>query len=324
MGAGAPGASGATIVPGGGAGVGAAPTNPTNPTQDCDLYTSDLRFLDEYAVDNAAPVGRELYTWTTPEQMAELRAGSPLLTRAERPGMGAGVAFEVLSTLTTNAPTAEERELALTLTGEAFSRARYAWPHPWATRMGWPGESYGGELVRVVLREEAFLVLVRSTGLSVVDMTGAPVPIVEAILQPGRIAGFFFVQLAERSDFACWGSFFGGGGGFREFIIANAAMVQEYSGGTQEILSKLQAEISMLERLLPLTEHCPAQDAHAWNIIVACTWESMQPPSPSDPYQRAIAIPSPNYFPEEAPIRAMIETLKADLFELDPFAVVSE
>ncbi len=42
------------------------------------------------------------YSWTTDEQVEELRAGGPLFSRSERPGMGRGLAFTDLVAFASN------------------------------------------------------------------------------------------------------------------------------------------------------------------------------------------------------------------------------
>ena len=78
---------------------------------------------------NDAPARRELFTWTTDEQIQELRAGSVLLTRTEREGLGPGYAMDVLLSLaqtaspdpTQNPGQADSIALAALLSGPAFA-----------------------------------------------------------------------------------------------------------------------------------------------------------------------------------------------------------
>ena len=65
----------------------------TPPAQPCEVPKSDRTVFGGRTVSNAAPARRELFTWTTAEQAAELRAGSVLMTRTERQDLGPGYAM---------------------------------------------------------------------------------------------------------------------------------------------------------------------------------------------------------------------------------------
>jgi hypothetical protein len=108
--------------------------------------------FEDQIVRNATPAHRTLDSWTVPEQIAALRRDRIVLTTAEQQGMGRGHAFTLLDTHAANG-TMPEHQLMAVLSA-SFEKLRYAWPYPWATRMGWPGEDYGSELVRMVLRPE--------------------------------------------------------------------------------------------------------------------------------------------------------------------------
>ncbi|HXK17414.1 MAG TPA: hypothetical protein VNG33_06420, partial [Polyangiaceae bacterium] len=157
------GANGYTFVSNGGAasgGTGGAAANagvgasaggpvllvPAAPPTFCTLPVTDMPVFAEHAISNRTPARRELFTWTTAEQIQEIRAGSVLMTRTERDGLGPGYAMQVLTTLagcTACIPSqADAVALAALLSGPAFAKARYAWTEPWATRVGWPGETY--------------------------------------------------------------------------------------------------------------------------------------------------------------------------------------
>jgi hypothetical protein len=92
-------------------------------------------FYDQ--IFNTARVARrQLFSWTTPEQAAALRQDRILFSRSERPGLGPGYAFEVIRQIGKFPSASEQGQLAAILGGALFEKARYAWPEPWATRMG--------------------------------------------------------------------------------------------------------------------------------------------------------------------------------------------
>jgi hypothetical protein len=259
---------------------------------------------------------RELYSWTTEEQVSEIRAGNVLLTRSEREGLGPGYAWELLQQLA--ADTSEAGQLAAVLTSEAFSKGRYAWPNPWATRMGWPGETYGGNLLRLVLRQDSWLALFQHGTLSVVDASNASVPLPDALAHPERLAGFFFVKDAAVGGPHC-GSFSGGGNFYREFIICNENMIEEWSLGTETIRQRLLDDIARLETFFARTRACPERrSAEEWNLLLGCFGQGV---GEQGQYEGALAMPSPAYLPAPAQLAALIDTLRADVFEPDPLVV---
>lgn len=303
--------------------LGPAPSSPT-----CRLPETDAPVFAGRVVENDAPARRELFTWTTAEQAAEIRAGSVLMTRSEREGLGPGYAMEVLAELGATMPSdpllADAAALAALLSGPAFEKARYAWSEPWATRVGWPGEDYGDQLVRLVLRPEAWLARYRAGQLDVVDMNNAPVTLADALAHPERLAGVYFVRDTSAGGPRCGGSFQGGADGYREFIIGNEAMIEEWSLGTSEIRARLESDIALLQAFFDRIRVCPSdQNGYAWNSDVVCAWDNEPPTTYSElgAYQAALAIPSLNYLPEIKALAALIEALDASLFEPDPFVV---
>jgi hypothetical protein len=273
-------------------------------------------FCDQM-VWNSAPAHRVLYTWTTPEQLAELRRDRVLLTRTETPGLGRGYAFTSIDALAARGDAPENQLLAM-LSRDLFRKVRYAWPHPWATRQGWPGEDYGDALVRVVLKPDAWIVVVHDDrGMAVIDLDNQPVPIADALAHPERIAAVFFV----KTDVTGNGSFFECSGGYREFIIGNEAMIEEWSVATDEIRARLEEDIARLdrffERVRPLTT---VPGSTEFNRSVACNWDAA-PFGELDTYARALAIPSAYYLPRAAEVAAIAETLRASLPAQGPLIV---
>lgn len=263
---------------------------------------------------------RELYSWTTDEQVDEIRAGAVLLTRSEREGLGPGYAFEKMQLLT--AMPGEIGELAAVLTSESFAKGRYAWPNPWATRMGWPGETYGNRLLRIVLKPDALIVVFVGGSLSVIDSTNAQVTLTEALAQPERLAGFYFIKDFTQGGPFC-GSFSGGGNVYREFIISNENMIEEWSLETETIRQRLLDDIARLETYFARTRACPERsDPVGWNLRVGCQWQGGGTSTfEQGRYEAALAMPSPAYLPAPAQLAALIDTLRGDLFEPAPLVV---
>jgi hypothetical protein len=165
-------------VPGGTAGAGLP--------DDC---PKDILFGDQVVTQVGAQ--RTFYSWTTDEQVEELRGGVELFSRSERPGQGRGLLFTQLAEVA-QVPENPGSALADVLVNEVFVKARFAWTNPWATLLGFPGESYGNQLLRIELKEEAWIAHLDAGRLDVFDANNELVPLETALATPER---------AHRSDF---------------------------------------------------------------------------------------------------------------------------
>jgi len=278
-------------------------------------------------VSNREPARKVLYSWTTPEHVVELRRDRRLLIRSEQAGMGRGYAFDVIAKLAANRVGTEVGELATRLSTDLFPKIRYAWPAPWATRMGWPGEDYGNQLVRIVLKDSAWTALVMNGSIFVVDAQGVAVPLATALETPERIAVIFFVKDEPAGGTSC-----GGGGTFgasasgvtyREFILGKEAMIEEWSLGTDEILQQLGSDIVALSTFLERIRGCTLLTEPLLQAV-ACNWRQGTAPGGGElsNYLAALALPSEYYQPEASQIAKIIDTLESDLFDPDPLLVV--
>jgi len=280
-------------------------------------------FADQ-TVDDGEPARRELFSWLTDEQATSIRQDRVLFSQSAHTGVGLGYAFPVLTRIGEDPTVPERAQLANLLGGELFAKGRYAWSEPWASRMGWPGEDYGGNLLRVVLKAEAWIVVVKGGDLKVFDLQNEPVSLAEALSTPTRLGAIFY----EKDEFAggpsCNGRFSSGNNGYREFIVGNLAMVEEWSLGTQQNRDRLSANIDQLGSFLERSRSCPiTSSAEQWNLAVVCHWGQASPPDAMElfAYEQALSIPSDNYLAVPERIAAIIDTLRGDLFELDPLVV---
>jgi hypothetical protein len=275
------------------------------------------QFCDQQ-VWNVAPAHRTLYSWTTADQVAELRSGRVLLTRTETPGLGRGYAFTSMDELAARG-TAPENTLLQKLSNELFVKARYAWPSAWATRMGWPGEDYGDQLLRIVLKPEAWIVVVTDQeGIAVIDMNNELVSIADALAHVERIGAVYFL----KRDVSGEGSFFSCSGGYREFIVGNEAMIEEWSLGTQEIHDRILADAELIETFFGTVRAAPPRvDAASFNQTVVCYWDRVGNADDLDRYQQSLSIPSEYYAPLPAQLANLSQTLRASLFDPDPLVV---
>jgi hypothetical protein len=266
---------------------------------------------------NVMPAKRVLYSWTTPEQVEELRRDRVLLTRTETPGLGRGYAFTSIDELAAHG-TAPVNQLLARVSGELFTKVRYAWSNAWATRMGWPGEDYGDRLLRIVLKPEAWIVVVSDrVGAAVIDMNNEVVPFERALAESHRIGAVYFykVDIQGRDTFSSCS------GGYREFIVGNEAMIEEWSLGTEAIREQLEEDATLIETFLEsVRANPPPISPVGFNATVACQWDNSAI-TELDAYFRCLSMPSENYAPLPAQLAALSEALRAAAFEPDPLVV---
>jgi len=297
-----------------GPGVGSlVPSSSCNPGG---LSTDVGPFCDQM-VWNVRPARRVLYSWTTAEQVEELRRDRILLTRTETPGLGRGYAFTAIDELAGRGD-APENQLLAKLSSELFIKVRYAWPNAWATRMGWPGEDYGDQLLEIVLKPEAWLLVVSDgVGIAVIDLDNNLIPMADAIAQSERIGAVYFF----KKDITGSGTFQSCSGGYREFIVGNEAMVEEWSLGTEEIRTRLEADARLVGDFLEaIRDEPPAVTPETFNEYAVCSWDNVAYDEVGG-YVRSLSIPSEYYAPLPAQLAALGDTLAANLFEPDPLVV---
>src|SRR6185369_1320083 len=101
--------------------------------------------------------------------------------------------------------------------------ARFAWTNAWATVLGWPGEKYGDQLLRVTLRPNAWLAFhqARTKQWRFFDASGRPVTQAAVLKAPERLAGVYFIQdlydvMGSMGTFAV-----GVGTPYREVVLVN-------------------------------------------------------------------------------------------------------
>lgn len=307
----------------------------------CTPVDSELPTFADQVVAGPTLVARELYSWVSDEDAAALRKDKNLFNQSA----GTGAPFPLL--VGPIYATSDETMLARALS-DAFKMGRYAWPEPWAIRMGWPGHDPGGNLLRIVLKPDAYVAVLQPGTLAVFDGQERPVAPADALAHPERIGALFFDPAISGCQ--------GGGLSYREFLVGNLAAIQEWSFGTQPALDRLNSNIRQLTRFLNNIRSCPnSADEPVWAQNALCTWVDplaslpfgaagapgtadsgvgsaggLSPePGPSLPgigteelsYDQALALPNANYFAAPAPIATIIETLTGDLFKPDPWIV---
>jgi hypothetical protein len=102
---------------------------------------------------------RILYSWTTTEQIDDLRKTKRLLVRDESPTNGASYVDQVLYALSLRGDLVAQK-----IYTAPFAKMRFAWPSMWATRAGWPNEQYGDQLIRITLKVDAWIAYLSTAG----------------------------------------------------------------------------------------------------------------------------------------------------------------
>jgi hypothetical protein len=284
----------------------------------CGAEAQEEQFFSGQAFDHQWPVARVLYSWTTAEQEAELRASPTLLTVGEAPGLGRGLAMDTVQSM------ADAGDVLAKALMTVFTKYRYAWTNPWATRMGWPGESYGDRLIRIVLKEDAWIAVLRNGALrEAYDQAGNPIDRDLVVASPERVAALFFVNDSAVGGPICGtysGTFAQGSNGYRELVIGNEAMIEEWSLGTQVILDRLNDDIAELERFADFARTCPMTWGE-FNQLISCGWDSAYYDDVPASYADALSLPSQYYEPTPENLDDIVSTLRADPFDLDPLVV---
>jgi hypothetical protein len=271
------------------------------PVERAPSATDAIAVLARDAVTHDRFARRTLYTWTTGDQIDELRRSRQLLVRSESPARGATYVEQVLHAL------AERGDAVATLLDTTtYARSRFAWPSPWATRGGWPGEDYGDHLIRVTLKPDAVvLALSTSTAAFVArDLDNVAVPLADVIAHPERIAAIYFVSdgAAGSRNLPLTGSV------YREYVLCNEAMIAGWSVGTDEIAHELDVEARTLETLVRYVQSSPAPRA----FITRTAWAAVdrRDNRPERAFAAALALDSVRYRLDRDSLAALARMLR--------------
>jgi hypothetical protein len=267
--------------------------------------------LRAYVVAPPKLARRTLYTWTTEAQIKELARDPTLLTRTESAKHGASYFDQIVDDRAKRGDA-----LAAVLRTSPFVRARYTWPAPFATFGGWPGEVYGGQLLRIDLKPTAWIAVLRTSrlGWDIVDLDDRPVELAEVLLHPERIAAVHFIHDAPGS-----GSYRTSAGpleraAFREYVVCNESMIASWSTGTDAIAAEIGAEADALAAFARHLRKHPAraESLVAWNARIALeVWPSTSVPlAPETTYEATLAFPNQGYLPDAEALLALAEALR--------------
>jgi hypothetical protein len=257
------------------------------------------------------PARRVLYSWTTPDQVRELRAGRNLLWKG--PASGNLSAFDAKLWRLYNSD-----RIARMFFNPPFLLQRFAWPHPFATRIGGDVASYGDELLRITLKEEALLAAFYPMNepperWTFHDMAGKPVPEAEALRRASQIAAVYHVHLTD-----------GSGPTFREYVICNEAMIASWSVATDEISKQFQQEqraIALWRRALDESRPTMSPEALlAWkNSLVHTSWK--EPPARwtlESMFESTLAFATEHHAPDAHRVDELLKALRSVSIQGEP------
>ena len=206
-----------------------------------------------------------LYSWTSPAQIAALRQSHVLLTATTATGGFVSPFLRELALVATDS--GPGRDVArLLLKDPVLSRRRYAWPAPFATSLGLGDRTYGTSLIRIALRDDAWIGRFEPTEadpFTFVDSTNALVSTAEVLAHPERIGAIFHVRY-ER------------GATIREYVICNAEMVASWSVATREISDEVGRDRAMLAAIARVQQPQPSW-LPDWHASLAFDIERYQP-----------------------------------------------
>lgn len=270
--------------------------------------------LAPYKVTNAAYTRRVLYTWTTNEQIEELLRTRVLLSRSRSPVHGSSYFNGMMEARWRNGD-----KLSSLLQSPAFQKVRFAWPAAWATFLGWPGETYGSQLVEVTLKPEAYILMYRTSlgKWEVRDASGAVLPESAALRRPERIAAIFFVHDAVSLPSATAAPRPSAGDGreaYREYVLCNESMIESWSVGTDRVAAEITAGAGAMEATARHFARSPLtpQRSDRWNAHVALlVWPGVVPAEgPKELFESALAFPNTNYVPEPQALQSLATALR--------------
>lgn len=223
---------------------------------------SSCSIIHPQMVLNNHIVQSDLYTWTSQEQIEQLRNNQPLLIKSQSEKYGKAAYDLVLE-----AKKAGGDSIAAMLLNDRFAKKRFAWPHPWATVRGYPGENYGDQLLRITFKPEAiFCSFVNGSDgwqpFHFYTTNEKELSLAFVKEHPERIAAVYFVNSRKTTkDVAHYPGTYSRKRKtrcvkttavfpYREYVICNEKMIQSWSYGTPGIISVLKDDISYLQFLM--------------------------------------------------------------------------
>jgi hypothetical protein len=231
-----------------------------------------------------------LYSWTTPATAARLRKTAELFDDNQLPD-GPTPYVRWLEHIASRGDASGQLSRAL-LGHPDLRRRRYAWPRPFATRLGLGERDYGDQLIRVELDPRAIIGRFDPEGREVWtfrDLDGRPVPLARALAEPGRIGAILHVREGQGPEPR-----------YREYVLCNEAMIASWSLATPAVAGAITEDTQKLNALAAVA---PLQGDLA------------------RAYAEALAFHVPRYSPTRENIEAAARAMEASRQEGSPLTV---
>ncbi|TND09248.1 MAG: hypothetical protein FD123_1651 [Bacteroidetes bacterium] len=200
---------------------------------------------------------KTFYSWTSKEQVDELRSGGTLLRKSKADDGAISVYDAALLE-----HRFDKSPVAQLLRGPSFAKKRYAWCNPWATVETFSNEDYGDHLLEIVLEDSAYVVGFfpgEKEPFRVFEAGGKPVPVAEALKHPERWAAVYHVNETPKRG---WGKAKHDGTRlwpgkrfskqvtpFREYVIINERMIRQWSYATPVLKEVLAQDVLKFRKL---------------------------------------------------------------------------
>ncbi len=290
-----------------------------------DRSVSASPILAKQVVSNGLAARTELYAEVTDSEVTALKKGGSLIPPPAP--LGSVVPLSAVLTGVLSSPDPMRVALAQQLISR-FKGTRSAWPNPWALRLV---DHVGTEHMtplRIRLKAEAWLARIEpGLPMVVVDVHNGAIALEQAFAHPERIAAVYYVYNDRVGDASALNNPLGQcEGGKREFALGNEAMVAEFSLDTPDILARLNSDIADLTGLFNVVRQCPTVDrgTESFHSATACqAWDFFEASTEYSAYQWSLSNPVELYKPTTQNLASLIDALKNDRFEPDPFVAAS-
>ncbi len=278
--------------------------------------------LAKHVLSNGLAGRAELYAELTDSEVTALKKGGSLIPPAPPMVPGTATPLSVVLTWAETSPDEKRGSLAKLLLNR-FKATRSTWPNPWALRLVEHAGTEHMTPLRIRLRDEAWILRIDATSFAVVDVQNGAIGLETALAHPERIAAVYYVY-DDRTSANAIGQC---ESGKREFALGNEAMVAEFSLGTPEILTRLNSDIDDLTGLFNVVRQCTTVDHgigtfHSTTVCQA--WDFFDATTEYSAYQWSLSNPVDLYKPTTQNLASLIDALKNDRFEPDPFVVELE
>lgn len=200
------------------------------------------------------------YTWTTTEQINDLRTNKKLLTKSRSETKGYS-----LYDMTLRDSVLKGLPVIQLLKQEQFAKKRFAWTSCWPTALGMEYEKYGDQLVKIVLKDNSIIgkfdILNLADPIQFFNLKGDTLNANYAIENQDRIAVIYHINSIKvkrtQAQMKRRGTFYQYVGRYkkedwdieyREFVVMNEHMIT-WSYGTEDIKNEISSEINYLKQL---------------------------------------------------------------------------